>query len=279
MHRRQSLALALCPVVLSTACLGRPDAEMDLSEATYAGSDSCQTCHAEIHDRWQDTLMAKVIQDPREHPEVILGDFAANDPLVTFTPEDVVFTYGSKWKQRYYTQVGDDYFVFPAQWDVQNRQWRRYNPQPGREWWADHYPADQMQRPTGPLCDGCHSVNYDITTKTPTEWNVGCEACHGPGSLHNTAQTAATIINPARLDPVRADDICIQCHSQGRPLENPINGSTTTGRWGIVPAIDSATIGNLKAPSWGRKRSRTGRTAQPTRIGCRATTSSRARCP
>ena len=39
-----------------------------------------------------------------------------------------------------------------------------------------------MQRPTGPLCDGCHSVNYNIQTKTVTEWNVGCEKCHGPGS-------------------------------------------------------------------------------------------------
>ena len=60
--------------------------------------------------------MAKVLQDPRERPDVILGDFTIDDPLVTFTPEDVVFTYGSKWKQRYYTRIGDDYFIFPAQW-------------------------------------------------------------------------------------------------------------------------------------------------------------------
>ena len=29
---------------------------------------------------------------------------------------------------------------------------------------------------------GCHSVDYNIQTKTLTEWNVGCEKCHGPGS-------------------------------------------------------------------------------------------------
>ena len=143
---------------------------------------------------------------------------------MTFTPDEVAFTYGSKWKQRYFTQVGDDYFVLPAQWDVRNRQWRRYFPQPGGDWWTEHYPVDPMQRPTGPLCDGCHSVNYDIAAGTPTEWNVGCEACHGPGSVHNADQSAASIVNPARLDPVRADDICIQCHSQGQPRENPING-------------------------------------------------------
>jgi len=41
-----------------------------------------------------------------------------------------------------------------------------------------------MQRPTGPTCDGCHSVDYDIHTKKVLEWNVGCERCHGPGSDH-----------------------------------------------------------------------------------------------
>jgi predicted CXXCH cytochrome family protein len=34
----------------------------------------------------------------------------------------------------------------------------------------------------------------------------------------------ATIVNPARLDFVSANDTCIQCHSQGQPLTNPIEG-------------------------------------------------------
>ena len=81
-----------------------------------------------------------------------------------------------------------------------------------------------MKRPTGALCDGCHSVNYNISNKTVTEWNVGCERCHGPGSEHAARPSAATIVNPARLDFVRANDTCIQCHSQGQPLTNPIEG-------------------------------------------------------
>jgi hypothetical protein len=32
------------------------------------------------------------------------------------------------------------------------------------------------------------------------------------------------ILNPGRFDHVHANDVCIQCHSQGRPLTNPING-------------------------------------------------------
>ena len=78
--------------------------------------------------------------------------------------------------------------------------------------------------PTGPLCDGCHSVNYDIETKTVTEWNVGCERCHGAGSAHVTRQEAPIHRQPGQLDYVRANDVCIQCHSQGQPLTNPDRG-------------------------------------------------------
>jgi predicted CXXCH cytochrome family protein len=67
-------------------------------------------------------------------------------------------------------------------------------------------------------------VNYNIKTKAVTEWNVGCERCHGPGSAHVARPTAANIVNPAKLDFVRANDTCIQCHSQGRPPKNPFEG-------------------------------------------------------
>ncbi len=36
--------------------------------------------------------------------------------------------------------------------------------------------------------------------------------------------TSFNIVNPARQGYVPANDVCIQCHSQGRPLTNPIAG-------------------------------------------------------
>jgi predicted CXXCH cytochrome family protein len=191
---------------------------------TYVGSQACATCHPATFARWQKTRMANVVQDPKVHPEAIVGNFSKADPLVTFKKEDIALTYGSKWKQRYFTKIGDDYFVFPAQWDVKNGLWRAYYVKPGTDWWVPHYPTEQMQRPTGPLCDGCHSVNYNVATRQVTEWNVGCEKCHGPGAAHVKHPEKANIVNPARLDFVRANDVCIQCHSQGRPKANPIAG-------------------------------------------------------
>jgi hypothetical protein len=195
----------------------------------YIGSAACNSCHAPIYARWTRTRMANVVRDPRVHPEAIIPDLTKPDPLVTFTKDDIAFVYGSKWKQRYFTRVGDDYFPLGAQWDVTHRQWRRYFVGDGTDWWVPYYPADNMKRPTGPLCDGCHSVSYDIRTKQMSEWNVGCEKCHGPGGEHAARPARVNIFNPGRVDPVHGTDTCLQCHTQGQPLVNRSTGATTTG--------------------------------------------------
>jgi predicted CXXCH cytochrome family protein len=190
--------------------------------ASYVGSAACKSCHSELYESWRDTLMANVVRDPKEHPEVVIPDFSKKDPLVNFTVADVALVYGSRWKQRYFKKVDDDYYVYPAQWDVTNKKWRQYFVKD--DWWAPLYPPDNFKRPTSALCDGCHSVNLDIKTKSVTEWNVGCEKCHGPGSEHVKQPTRFNIVNTAREGYVQGSDVCIQCHSQGRPVENPIAG-------------------------------------------------------
>src|SRR5688572_24137469 len=167
-------ALACAAVVAACGASPSPPPPASATVQPFVGSAACESCHRDIYSRWKTTLMANVVRDPKQHPDAIIGDFSKPNPLVTFKKDDVAFTYGSKWKQRYFTKIGDDYFVFPAQWDVRNKTWRQYYVKPGTDWWTAVYPADQMQRPTGTLCDGCHSVNYNIRTKTPTECNVGC---------------------------------------------------------------------------------------------------------
>ncbi len=161
---------------------------------------------------------------PREHPDAIIPNLATNNVSPKFTKDQVAFVYGSIWKQRYFTKIGDDYFPEPAQWDITNKAWKPYFVPKGGDWWEPFYPPDNRKRPTGPTCDGCHSVDYNIQTKQVAEWNVGCERCHGPGSAHVERAMRGNILNPARMDYVSASDTCIQCHSQGRPLTNPIEG-------------------------------------------------------
>ena len=214
----------ICITLAAAVLTLRAHSQTPSSTRAYVGSAACGDCHTSIYERWAKTRMANVVTDPRVRPQVVIPDFSKPDPLLTFKLDDVAFVYGTKWKQRYFKKVGNDYFPLPAQWDVNHKIWRAYFVQPNTDWWVPFYPADNMKRPTGPLCDGCHSVNYDVTTKTVKEWNVGCERCHGPGGEHAANPTPLNIINPAKLDYVRATDTCIQCHSQGQPLKNPIEG-------------------------------------------------------
>jgi predicted CXXCH cytochrome family protein len=199
-----------------------------LAPAAYVGSAACSRCHSPIFNRWKQTRMANVLRDPREHPEAIVGDFSRPNPVVTFTKEQIAFVYGSKYKQRYFTKRGDDLFPLPATWDVTNRWWVPYG----------------VTGATGALCDGCHSVDYDIAQKTVLEWNVGCERCHGPASNHVARPSRANIINPSRLDPIAAVDVCVQCHSEGHPPA-PIGGKDFHWPVGFKPGLRLADFWGL----------------------------------
>ncbi|HEY4355380.1 MAG TPA: cytochrome c3 family protein [Acidobacteriaceae bacterium] len=219
-----NVLLALTCVVTLLVLPGTMHAQTAAAKATYVGSSACAKCHAKTYEGWKQTRMANVVRSPKEHPEAVLGDFAHANPVRTFDLGQVAFTYGSRWKQRYFTQIGDDYFVLPAQWDIAKKRWLPFHVEKGTDWWVPFYGESNMERPTGPLCDGCHSVNYNIATKQVTEWNVGCEKCHGPGSEHVAHPTRQNIVNPSRLEYVAGNDTCMQCHTQGQPLTNPIQG-------------------------------------------------------
>ena len=101
-------AWACVGFVLTLGGCSKPAPPPPVQANSYMGSASCENCHKSEYDRWKVTLMANVVQDPKQRPQVILGDFSKPNPLVTFRPEDVAFVYGTKWKQRYWKKQGDD---------------------------------------------------------------------------------------------------------------------------------------------------------------------------
>ena len=244
--RTRAAGIALIALI---SCFGSKllaQAPASTPEPHFVGSEACRSCHQQAYDGWKTTRMANVVRDPKQHPEAVFGDFTHPDPAVTFKLDQVAFVYGSRYKQRYWARLGDDYYVLPAQWDIDKKKWLPFHVEAGTDWWVPHYGPNNTDRPTGPLCDGCHTVNYDIQAKQPTEWNVGCEKCHGPGSAHIANPSKANIVNPATLDSVRGNDVCIQCHSQGQPLANPINGKYFDWPVGFLPGHRLADIWKLE---------------------------------
>ncbi len=245
--------------------------------ATYVGSQSCRRCHTATYDRWSKTRMANVVTDPKAHPEVVLPDFSKPDPLLTFKLDDVAFVYGSKWKQRYFTKRGDDYYPLPAQWDVTNRVWRPYFVQPNTDWWVPHYPADNMQRPTGAALRWLpfrqlrredqhgHGVERRLrevprSRKRPHRRSRPSQTSSIPRSSISSAPTT-----PAFSATRRGS----RCTTRSR-------ASTSTGRSGSSRASSSRISGSSRSTSWVKRRSRISRTAPDTRTACRAMTSCRA---
>ena len=221
--------------------------------------------------------MANVVVDPKVHPEAIVGDFSKPNPLVTFK------TGGRRVRLRQqmeaallHQSAATTTFVFPAQWDVHNKVWRQLMcVKAGTDWWTAHYPAEQMQRPTGPLCDGCHSVNYNIHDQAGHRMERRLrEMPRARAALTSRKPSRDNIVNPARLDSVRANDVCIQCHSQGQPIDQ--SDQREVLRLARRLRARRAAQRRLEA---GRAQTRRDdlhsfrRRTRPTRIACRATIS------
>lgn len=223
----------------------------------YVGSKTCAKCHDWHYNGWKTTLHNKMEQNviKTKSDENVLGDFSSDDPDLTFSLDEVDMLIGSRFKQRYAKKIGDDYYMLPAQWNIDTKEWVRYNPK--KDWWAaeELYPKDWTKRPNSKLCEGCHTTGFNIKTKVPAEQNIACEACHGPGSLHAKSEAKADIINPAKLSHERGNMICFQCHMRGRPPK----GEFETYAWpvGYTPGKDlkkywdySKPTGKTNYPFW-----------------------------
>jgi len=156
--------------------------------------------------------------------------------------------YGSGWKQRYFKKVGDDYFPFPAQWDITHKVWRPYMVANGTDWWATLYPRTiSSARP-----DALRRLSFgelQHRDQAVTEWNFGCERCHGAGSDHVAQKTRASILNPARRTMSAPTTHALQCHSQGQPLKNPIAGKYYDWPVGYHVGLNCRISGNWKSTS------------------------------
>src|SRR5215467_11876851 len=104
------VAAAAAAVAVATVTNSYVTVRAQQAPAAYVGSTECRAFHPTIYDRWKNTRMANVVRDPKEQPDAIIPDLSKPNPLVTFTKDQIAWVYGSKWKQRYLTKVGDDYF-------------------------------------------------------------------------------------------------------------------------------------------------------------------------
>lgn len=187
--------------------------------ATYAGNRLCLACHkgtnAELVAGYQQTAHFKAMQAASD--AAIVADFAG----APFGKDQVKWVLGVGRHEQAY--LDGDLKVLPGIWSVTDKKW---------------VPQEAVDGAT--QCVGCHTTGFDPAAKTWKELGVGCERCHGPGSVHNTAkreERKTTILNPATLDPALQAAACGQCHSHGKSKDGQY-----AYPHGYVPGTDLAAV-------------------------------------
>lgn len=192
---------------------------------TFVGSDTCKTCHLEHYDSWKMTLHSRMLQDAVKNQDAIITEIdekRIRDDLAKISDlkvpadkiyvpkiDEIKYTIGSQWKQRYLVEKDGKLFISPIQYNADTHRWVNY------------HEADWDKHPWILACGGCHATGVDIEKNKFTEPSVGCESCHGAGSWHAALPKTAvlekrqTIVNPAKLTSGVAVQICGSCHNRG----------------------------------------------------------------
>ena len=194
-----------------------------LAVATFVGSQACGPCHGAIAEAYAKTPMARSAGRAEPLPQasfVAAGHrYGVEGNRLTFESGSSTIDYyvGSNTAGRTWLREFAGYlFELPITWYAQKGQW---DASPGYE----KEPWVRLSRPVEPSCLQCHASRVRPVRGTQNrygdppflEGGVSCERCHGPGSEHVRDPAAASMVNPARLDRERREDICSQCHLTG----------------------------------------------------------------
>ena len=244
---RPPSSFPLTPISSSPFLNTRPDAQ-------YVGSAKCERCHQESHRSYHETMMSRSMaevdiatapvdsdflhersgrryQTYRQGNELrqresLTGIEGSDDVILADFP--LKYVVGSGHFSRTYLAEIDGFMVeAPATWFAAKQGW---DMSPG----YDRPLHDGFERAMTENCMYCHAGRIESLEGTVHKFKVheaaiGCERCHGPGSLHIERWEAhvpadqlpnesakksidRTIVNPTHLSRHLADAICQQCH-------------------------------------------------------------------
>jgi tetratricopeptide (TPR) repeat protein len=257
---------------------------------TFVGSASCAACHSQEAADWRGSHHDLAMQDV--DGSTVLGDFSdttfdyfgsetrfyrRDDGYFVKTPDSggeptefrVKYTFGVEPLQQYLVELPRGHVqALPYAWDTRPKEL-------GGQRWFHLYPEENIhpgdalfwtgrEQNWNYMCAECHSTQVklgysakdDSFDTSYAEINVGCEACHGPGSQHvariERGAPAAGSDFPVKLDdrmaavwqmdpvsgiarrsktrphPPRQPEACGRCHARrgvlapeyafGRPL-------------------------------------------------------------
>ena len=255
------VALAVIVVTIPLSLLRGPSgagrATTDVAPV-FVGGSACVECHEAAARAWRgsDHDLAMAEADER----TVKGDFRSVEvsfhgvtsrfyrrdgkylvwtegPGGAMAEFEVAYTFGHEPLQQYLVPFpGGRLQALSLAWDVERRRWYHLYPDqdvPPEDWL--HWTRN-AQNWNG-MCAECHSTNlrkgYDPDSQTySTSWtdiDVGCEACHGPGSRHVAWAQVPPMARPelpdmglvvptAGIGAAELVELCAPCHSRRAEL-------------------------------------------------------------
>jgi predicted CXXCH cytochrome family protein len=232
--------------------------DFQASTAQFVGGHTCLECHeteyqswtGSDHDNAMDTAIASSVLGDFNNAEFERNGFTSrfytkDGKYFVHTrgpggvPGDfqIAYTFGVKPLQQYLIPFEDGRLqCLPITWDTERKRWYHLadSVYKGQEIHPDDwlYWTNNAQNWNG-MCAECHSTNlqknYNPKTHayhtTWSEIDVSCEACHGPGSVHN--QWAAIdsarrpeisnyglVVQTGNISSKQLVDQCAYCHAR-----------------------------------------------------------------
>ncbi len=227
--------------------------------AKYLGSEACKGCHADKDETFMQTGMGQSfgLATPQKSAGKFTGHEVIYDKVLDlyYMPhfigsdlyikefkllgkdtvhsrdEKIKYIIGSGHHTNSHIIESNGYlYQAPLTFYTQKQQW---DLPPGFENGAN----SRFSRIIGNECMSCHNSLPDYVpgsenqfTKVPL--GIGCERCHGPGSLHvsdkqkgilvdTKKETDYSIVNPRKLPWQLQIDVCQRCHLQGNTILKP----------------------------------------------------------
>ena len=220
-------------------------------DAQYVGRETCQTCHpvryksfvqSQMGRSWKKASLSLSVAD-FDDPEPIYSEsedlyylpFHKGEDLfvreyrlagadtVHNRVEQIDYIVGSGQHTNSHIFESNGYlYQIPLTWYAQDGKWGM---PPGFS-----RGNSRFSRPITQQCMTCHNGYSEFDTGSENRFisvpsGIGCEKCHGPGSIHVEEKRAGivvdvsreidySIVNPRKLSPQRQLDVCKRCHMQ-----------------------------------------------------------------
>lgn len=233
--------IAAAVVVLLGHALYRSAPRPVMAAPSEPPDAACARCHRTIYEQYEKTPMARasgkamdgLMQGSFTHEAsgVRYRIFARNGEawLSYARPANVAggvldgevkleYFIGSNTRGRTYLFQREGYwFEAPVNWYAKKRVWDMApNFQNAREM--------PLTLPVDPNCLHCHASG--VAEALPEARNrfagapfahggIGCTACHGDATEHVRSGGKSPVLNPAKLDAIGRDSVCLQCHLEG----------------------------------------------------------------